>query len=164
MGVAYKPLTNLLIAFDAQFTAWNAYKSLDIEFLDENAAKFNQHLTKNYKNAWAFRLGAQYGITKRFDVRAGFIVDLSPVNKNYYNPETPGLTKLEPSVGFSFRPVQNLSIDFSALYVAGLGVNDVTCGYTDFLAAKLGVSTEKSITADYKVHAFVPSIGVSFSF
>lgn len=164
VGVAYKPLANLLVAFDAQFTAWNAYKSLDIEFLDENAAKFNQHLTKDYKNAWAFRLGAQYGITKRFDVRAGFIVDLSPVNKNYYNPETPGMTKLEPSVGFSFRPVQNLSIDFSALYVAGLGVNDVTCGYTDFLAAKLGGSTEKTITADYKVNAFVPSIGVSFSF
>ncbi len=163
-GVSYKPLNNLLIAFDAQFTGWKTYKDLDIEFLDENAAKFNQHLVKDYKDAWAFRLGAQYGLTDRFDIRAGFIVDLSPVNDNYYNPETPGMTKLEPSVGFSFRPIPNLSIDLSALYVAGLGVNDVNCGYVDFLAAKLGASMEKSITADYKVHAFVPSIGVSFSF
>lgn len=164
-GVSYKPMSNLLIAFDAQYTGWKAYDKLDIEFLDENAAKFNQNLVKDYKDAWAFRVGAQYGLTKRFDIRAGFIVDLSPVNDNYYNPETPGMTKLEPSVGFSFRPIPNLSIDLSALYVAGLGVNDVKCSYADFIGAQLpGGSAEKTITADYKVHAFVPSIGVSYSF
>lgn len=165
LGVSYKPIKNLLLAFDAQFTGWNTYKHLNIEFLDESAAKFNQHLVKDYKNAWAFRLGAQYGLTDRFDIRAGFIVDLTPVNDRYYNPETPGMTKLEPSIGFSFRPIPSISIDLSALYVAGLGADNVSCSYDDFLSGLTGIGEKtKTITADYKVHAFVPSIGVSYTF
>lgn len=164
-GVSYKPVAKWLIALDAQFTGWHTYKDLNIHFLDENVSAYDQHLEKHYKNAWAFRLGAQYSVTGRFDVRAGFIVDLSPVNKDYYNPETPGMTKLEPSVGLSFRPLRNLSIDFSMLYVAGLGEDGAKCSYIDLLAAQTGnANPVKQFEADYRVHAFIPSLGVSFSF
>jgi long-chain fatty acid transport protein len=166
-GVSYRPIKPLLIAFDAQFTGWSTYKSLDINFAGDGLSAFDQHITKDYKDAWAFRLGAQYGVTKRFDVRAGFIVDLTPVNDNYYNPETPGMTKLEPSVGLSFRPIPSLSIDLSMLYVAGLGANNVTAPYTDMLAAQypaLQLPTTKQFDADYRLHAFVPSFGISYSF
>lgn len=98
-------------------------------------------------------------------MRAGLILDLTPVNKNYYNPETPGMTKIEPSVGLSFRPLRNLSIDFSMLYVAGLGEDNAGCDYIDFLLAQSGSGNAvKRFEADYRVHAFVPSLGVSFSF
>lgn len=164
-GVSYKPLHNLLLAFDAQFTGWSSYKNLDIHFLDDAVSAYDQHLEKNYRDSWAFRLGAQYGLTRRFDIRAGLILDLSPVNKNYYNPETPGMTKIEPSLGLSFRPMSQLSIDFSMLYVAGLGEDDAKCGYVDLLAAQMGSNDViRQFNADYKVHAFIPSLGVSFSF
>ncbi len=165
-GVSYKPVNKLLLALDAQFTGWHTYKDLNIHFLDGNISPYyDQYIEKHYKNAWAFRLGAQYGITDRFDVRAGLILDLTPVNKNYYNPETPGMTKIEPSVGLSFRPLRNLSIDFSMLYVAGLGEDNAGCDYIDFLLAQSGSGNAvKRFEADYRVHAFVPSLGVSFSF
>ncbi len=163
-GVSYKPVDALLLAFDAQFTGWSTYKNLDINFLDETVKAYDQHLVKDYKNAWAFRLGAQYSLTPRLDLRAGFIVDMTPVNKNYYNPETPGMTKLEPSLGLSFRPLPSLSIDLAMLYVAGLGEKGAKCTYLDLLAGQLGQNPERTFEADYKVHAFVPSIGVSFSF
>lgn len=174
MGVAYKPVSKLLLAFDAQYTGWGAYKTLDIEFLDDKLTAYDQHITKDYKNSWAFRLGAQYGVTDRFDARAGIVVDMTPVNDNHYNPETPGMTKLTPSVGFSFRPVNGLSIDFSLLYVAGLGANDKKCGYADLLAPKYNqvaqayglptIPLVNTFTGDYKVHAFCPSLGFSYSF
>lgn len=166
-GVAYKPVAKLLLAMDAQLTGWSAYKSLDIEFLDDKLTAYNQHLDKDYKNSWALRLGAQYGLTERLDVRAGFIADFTPVDGLHYNPETPGMTKLEPSVGFSFRPYQGLSIDFSMLYVAGVGKNNASCEYIDLLAARmpqLGLPATRTFSADYRLHAFVPSIGVSYSF
>lgn len=166
-GVGYKPTDRLTLAFDAQLSGWSAYKTLDIEFLDDKLTAYDQHLTKDYKNSWAFRLGAEYGLTDRFDLRAGCILDMSPVNDDYYNPETPGMTKIEPSAGFSFRPVQGLSVDFSILYVAGLGANDTKCSYIDLLAARLqnpAIPATRTITADYRVHAVVPSIGVSYSF
>ncbi len=166
-GVGYKPLDKLTLAFDAQLTFWSAYKQLDIEFLDEKVAAYDQSLVKDYKNSWAFRLGAQYGLTNRFDIRGGLILDLSPVNKNHYNPETPGMTKIEPSLGLSFRPVKGLSIDLSVLYVAGLGCDGAKGDYVDLLAAKMqnpAIPVNRVFEADYRVHAVVPSLGISYSF
>lgn len=77
-GAAYKPIDKLTLAFDARLTGWNAYKSLDIEFLSDQLKPYNQHLEKNYRNAWAFSLGAQYAVTSRCDLRAGVMLDTTP--------------------------------------------------------------------------------------
>jgi len=159
LGVAYKPLEKLVLAFDAQWTGWSAYKSLDIEFLSETLAPFNQYIEKNYSNSWTFHLGAQYDLTNRFQVRAGMMVDTTPVSKTHYNPETPGMTKIEHSVGFSFSPVRNFSIDASLLYVVGLGEDGASCTYYDLLLKK-----DMTFTANYKVHAWNPSIGFRVNF
>lgn len=158
-GVSYKPIDRLILAFDAQLTGWSAYKRLDIEFLSEQVEQFDQHLNKKYRDSWTFHLGGEYNLTDRFDIRAGLMVDTSPVDKNHYNPETPGMTKIEPSLGLSFRPINRLSIDASFLYVAGIGADNRSCSYTDILTGK-----EEIFTADYKVNAVIPSIGVTYSF
>lgn len=166
LGTTYRPIDKLKLAFDMQLTGWKAYKQLDIEFLSTEAAKYNQHIVKNYHNSFTFRLGGEYALTNRFDIRAGFIVDLPPVDKNRYNPETPAMTKLEPSAGFSFRPIQNLSIDLCVLYVHGTGVKNVKCTYEDKLAEMIPAlgSPFKTLTADYKLHALSGALGISYSF
>lgn len=158
-GVSYKPIERLILAFDTQLTGWNAYKKLDIEFLGDHAAPFNQHIEKNYRNSWTFHLGGQFSLTDRFDIRAGLMLDTTPVKKDYYNPETPGMTKIEPSVGLSFRPIKGLSIDASFLYVAGLDADNRTCTYKDMLTGE-----NKQFNADYNLTAINPSIGISYSF
>lgn len=183
MGISYKPIEKLIIAFDAQLSDWSKYKRLNIDFLDEKLVAFDQNLPKNYKDSWAFRLGAQYALTDRFDVRAGFIVDTTPVDEDYFNPETPGMTRLEPTIGFSFRPMPRVSIDLAFTYVAGLartGSNSYTDlvaqtayaqalqstgsqEYAAGVAAQLG-GLEKTFTADYDVTALIPAIGISYSF
>ena len=180
-GVSYKPIDRLTLAFDARLTGWHTYRQLDIEFLSEQLADYNQHIEKKYKNSWCYSLGAEFAVTNRFDVRAGLMVDTSPVNKNYYNPETPGMTKVEPTVGLSFRPISSLSIDLGFMYVAGMGVDNASCEYADLLGGRmikkltaaglpqqqieaLGFKPSGTFTADYKLHAFIPSIGVSYSF
>ena len=165
MGASYRPVEKLTLAFDAQLTGWKAYKTLDIEFLDPKLTSYDQHLTKDYHNSWTFHLGGEYALTDRFDIRAGLMVDTTPVNKDYYNPETPGMTKIEPSVGFSFRPIRNLSIDASVLYVAGLGRDNASCTYTDLLLTTMtGKPVTSTFTGDYKASAVVPSIGINYSF
>jgi len=191
-GVSFKPTDRLTLAFDARLTGWHTYKSLDIEFLSEQLTPYNQNIAKKYKNAWCYSLGAQYAVTNRFDARLGLMVDTSPVNKNYYNPETPGMTKIEPTCGLSFRPIPRLSIDVSFMYVAGVGIDGASCEYDDLLgktmlakAAEIdaiggnapaqlqmlsaaikqaGFSQTGTLKADYRLHAFIPSIGISYSF
>lgn len=189
-GVSYKPIERLTLAFDAQMSGWSDYEELNIDFagLDK---PFDQSLTKNYSDSWAFRLGAQFEMTKRLDLRAGFIVDTTPVDADYFNPETPGMTRLEPCLGFSFRPMSNLSIDFAFTYVAGLA-RDGSNTYDDLIATQAygtayqtalgqGASAEmaqnianqtvaqlgglqKTFNAKYDVTAFIPAIGISYSF
>lgn len=200
MGVSYKPIEKLTLAFDAQLSFWSEYDKLNINFLDEKLAAFNQSLTKNYSDAWAFRLGAQYAMTDRLDLRAGFVIDTTPVDENYFNPETPGMTRLLPSLGFSFRPTPRLSVDVAFTYVAGVsrdGVNtyddlvtktaygtayaqafegatlqglaadaaDAFANKTagDFIASK-GLNMQETFKAKYGIKAFIPAIGVSYSF
>ena len=181
LGVSYKPVDRLTLAFDARLTGWHAYKRLDIEFLAEQLTPYNQNIAKKYKNSWCYSLGGQYAVTDRFDARLGLMIDTSPVNDKYYNPETPGMTKIEPTVGLSFRPIPSLSIDLAFMYVAGLGVDNASCEYTDLLGVTMinkltnagvpssviegmGFRPTGTFTADYKLHAFIPSIGISYSF
>lgn len=159
VGVAYKPINKLLLAFDAQWTDWSTYNQLDIEFLSPMLTAYNQHLPKKYRDSWTLKLGGEYAVTDRFDVRAGLMCDLTPVNKHHYNPETPGMTKLSPSVGVSFSPMKQLTLNASLLYVAGLGMDNAEVTYTDLLLKK-----ESKFAADYKVHAWNPSVGLELHF
>lgn len=175
-GVAYKPIPKLLLAFDAQLNGWSTYKNLDITF-DKLPDNFNQHLTKNYSNSMTYHIGAEYNLTNRLDIRAGMMIDCTPCNKEHYNPETPGMTKIEPSVGLSFRPLKGLSIDLAFMYVHGCGATG-TGQYQDFLAPIYNAMVEANhlsgvlpalpttgeFTADYKTHAIIPAIGLSYSF
>lgn len=158
-GASYKPVSKLTLAFDARLTGWNAYKSLDIDFLVAPVNNFNQHIVKDYKNSWAFSFGAQYAVTNRFDVRCGMMIDTTPCNDKHYNPETPGMTKIEPTVGLSFRPLSGLEINAGFMYVAGLGKDGASCDYNDPVT-----QTTQVFTADYKLHAIAPSLGISYRF
>ncbi len=165
-GASFRPTQQWEVAFDAQLTGWKTYRQLNIEFPD-NLHDFNQYIPKNYSNAWCFKMGARYALTKRFDLRAGMMIDTTPVSDTHYNPETPGMTKIEPTVGFSFRPIDRLSVDVSFMYIRGLGADKASCNYDDVLLKFAGApeaAYQKTFTADYGINAFAPSIGVSYSF
>lgn len=132
-GVAYKPIPKLELAFDLQYNGWKTYRELNIDF-DGLDAPYDQHLTKNYHNAFTYHIGAQYAMTDRLDLRAGLMIDTNPCDLDYYNPETPGMTKIEPSVGLSFRPIKGLSIDVAFMYVKGMGQTDASVEYANLLA------------------------------
>ncbi len=144
-------------ALDAQLTFWSAYKSLDIEF--KGADDLNQHLEKNYHNSWLVRGGVEWRASRKFELRAGMMVDFSPCDKDYYNPETPGMTKIEPTLGCSFNPTEWLGINVGFMYVAGLGVDDAS-----YTTKNIITGQPETFTADYKLHSFTASLGLSLKF
>lgn len=166
-GASYHPTDRWTFAADIQLTGWKTYRRLDIEFPGVANGSFDQHIDKKYRNAWCFHMGAEWAATQKLDVRAGLMIDQTPVNDNHYNPETPGMTKIEPTVGLSFRPIRQLSVDFSFMYVAGLGKNNVQGSYENFIAKAfpaLGLEQNPVVKGDYRVHAFAPSIGLRYCF
>lgn len=158
IGASYKPTDKWLLAADIQLTGWKAYRTLDIEFAEEQVKPYDQHITKNYKNSFTYKVGAQYSVTNRCDLRLGLMIDTTPVNDMHYNPETPGCTKIAPSAGVSFTPIDHFTINASVLYVQGLNRTG-SCSYPDML-----LQVPSTFTAEYKVHAWAPSIGATLSF
>ena len=92
------------------------------------------------------------------------------------------MTRLLPSLGFSFRPTQNLSVDLAFTYVEGLARKGSN-SYTDLVAAQTYQTTfdalgqdaanqvaknlggiEKTFNAKYDIKALIPAIGISYSF
>ncbi len=158
-GASYRPNSKLELNGDVQFTGWKTYKELDIDFISEQLDKFDQKLAKNYHNTFAFRLGVKYQLTERFDILGGMSYDMSPIDKEYYNPETPGMGKISPSLGFSFRPFSRFSVNLACAYVAGVGANGTSYTYIDPL-----IKVPQKFEADYKVTAWTPSISVGYTF
>lgn len=158
IGIAYKPTEKWLISAEYQRIGWSAYDSLNVYFNQKLLQKYDILTRKGYSDTYILRLGAQYTATERCDVRAGFYYDTAPIDKNNYNPETPGMTKLGFSGGLSFKPTNHLSVDCALLIIVGTGI-DGSCTY------KNGVTgATNTFAGHYDAFAYAPTLGLSYSF
>lgn len=159
IGVTYNSLDKWLLSFDLQCVGWGAYDKLDIAFTpDELLGMYNQSAPKKYKNTRIYRVGGQYAVTNKLDLRLGVYYDGSPVKTDYLNPETPSMNKLGLTTGFSFRPVDYFSVDFAFGYVTGFGRDG---SYTD---KSLITQQPREFKGHYTAYALMPSVGFSYYF
>lgn len=157
IGVTYRPTDRWTVSGEVQFVGWAAYDSLNIQFTEAVLGKYDMNVEKNYKNTRIYRLGAEYKTTERLDLRIGTYFDESPVRSDNYNPETPGMNKLGLTCGFSFRPIPRLSIDGAFTYTHGFKRHG---SYTDTSPFNPG----KVFEGEYKVSAYTPTLGLSYTF
>ncbi len=149
-GVAYKPSDKMLIAVDCHFVGWEAYDSLNFNFEPNTAALQDSHNPRKYKNAYIFRIGAEYNVNNELVARCGFYFDQTPIQDDFYSPETPGANKLGFTGGVSLSPFDNFSVDFALLYIYGI--------------ERESYYTPDNFGGKYKTTAFVPCIGVNYKF
>ena len=150
-GVGYKPNKDLTLTGEFQYTGWSAYDRLVVQF-DETTGNYALSSVKGYKNAFTIRIGGEYVISNLVAVRLGGYVDTTPVQKDNYNPETPGATTFGCTAGASVNPLKWMAIDLSVGYLAG----QKTYGSFD----NGGVI----FSGDYQKSAFTPAIGMRFKF
>lgn len=159
LGVSYRPNKRWELALDLQYVGWSAYDSLNVFFNEPELGIKPIKAEKNYKNTIIARVGAQYQVTERLDVRAGAYFDQSPIRKNNYNPETPGMNKLGLSAGCSFEPYKNLQIDFAFLYIQGFS-RDGSYTYDNIV-----IPGQKDVfSGHYKSTAITASLGLAYKF
>ena len=150
LGISYRFSDKLMAGINLNYVFWSAYESLDLDFEINTIALNDLQSPREYKNTLIFRTGAEYLVLDNLFLRAGAYFDPSPVNEFYFSPETPGLNNIGLSTGLSFFPLENLSIDFSFLYIMGIE-KDVSYLPANFNGA-------------YKSRAYIPGLGASYSF
>ncbi|HET7360391.1 MAG TPA: outer membrane protein transport protein, partial [Salinimicrobium sp.] len=153
LGVSYELNDKWLFAFDFNRTYWDVYESLDIDFADPNIPDSKN--PRNYQNANTYRFGAQYKVTNRFVLRAGYYYDVSPVQEGYFAPETPRNDSQGFTAGLSLKVTSKLAIDASFAYVR---FDEINASYDYYMENGQPVP----FGGTYKSSAFIPGIGLTY--
>lgn len=115
-GIAWKPVDALTLEFDAERTGWSSYNKLQLTFGPTLAAFNNKPDAKNWEDVWAYRVGAQYAITRNLDLRAGYAYDNNPAPDSTLGPELPDADRHNFSIGSGLHNEYG-SLDLAYMWV-----------------------------------------------
>ncbi|MDX8394104.1 MAG: outer membrane protein transport protein [Mariprofundales bacterium] len=135
------------IEFDADWTKWSTYKDLTLDFAVGSPVGVSKKSTsiKNWKNVWAYRLGAEHKLASGWLLRGGIALDQSPIPDATLDALLPGADRIMLSVGTSL-PALGGTIDV---------------GFLHMMFANR-TSTKPGVAADYKSSAELLSLSYSY--
>lgn len=116
LGLAYKLNEKLEFALDVNYVGWKAYDTLAFDYAQNTASLIDTKSARNYKNTLAFRLGANYALTEKFDARLGLAYGLTPVQNGYVTPETPDANRINYTVGLGYKIGDHFQLDASVFF------------------------------------------------
>lgn len=149
IGASFKPNEKLTFASDINYIEWKAYDSLIFDYETNTTSLLDTKSAREYKNTFAFRLGAQYQLTEKWKLRAGIVFGLTPVPDGRVTPETPDNNRINYSAGFSYSFNEKFKIDASVLY-------------TTFKRTDTNLETQLSGT--FKTIAIAPGLSLTYQF
>jgi long-chain fatty acid transport protein len=150
LGLAYTIAEKATIVFDVNFTGWKCYDTLRFDYAFNSQSLEDTKIIKNYKNAFSFRLGAQYKFADFITVRIGGFYDMTPVQDGFLFPDGPDANRIGGSAGISLYPGKHFNIDLSYMYLE--------------TAKRTGGSNEVGFWGTYKIKAAIPTIGLQYTF
>lgn len=116
LGLAYKLNDKLAFALDVNYVGWKAYDTLAFDYAQNTASLIDTKSARNYKNTLAFRLGANYALTEKFDARLGLAYGLTPVQNGYVTPETPDANRINYTAGLGYKIGDHFQLDASVFF------------------------------------------------
>lgn len=139
---AWDATQDLTLSATARWSKWSNFDVLSIEnsrFAGNNlklngglnAAAGNVPVKNHWDDTWFFSLGADYRLNDQWTVRGGVAYDQGPVENQYRMAVIPDTDRVWVAGGASYKFNQNLTFDFGATYITGIGDTDL---YTNKVA------------------------------
>ncbi|HVP89865.1 MAG TPA: outer membrane protein transport protein [Terriglobales bacterium] len=150
-GVAVKPLKDLTVTFDLQWTNWKKLNSVVVSLLNSywnEAGVTEATMDLQWANKIQTRVGAEYKMGD-FAIRAGYYYDPAPAPDATMNILVPSFTYNSIAAGFGYA-TGGLHLDLGVEYLMGQKRT-----ITDAEAMMPGIYTMKIL---------VPIIGISYAF
>lgn len=116
LGIAYKLNEKWSLALDVNFVGWKAYDILAFDYAQNTASLVDTKSARNYKNILAFRLGANYSLTEKLDLRLGLAYGFTPVQEGYVTPETPDANRMNYTAGLGYKIGNHFELDASIFF------------------------------------------------
>lgn len=142
VGIAFKPVKNLIIAADVVRINYNDIASIGnrgpgtsplpygvdpnpqrgIPSFDDTSKELGNEdgMGFGWENQTVYKLGVQYGVNNRLLLRAGYNYGASPISNDQltFNVLAPATVERHYSVGFTYRANENLEVTGTYMYAA----------------------------------------------
>lgn len=112
----------LRLSGTARWSKWSNFHSLDVKNLDLADTTVVEN---NWDDTWFFSVGADYKLNGQWTVRGGVAYDQGPVENQYRMAVIPDTDRVWFSGGASYKYTDNLTFDFGATYIKGVGDTDL---------------------------------------
>jgi long-chain fatty acid transport protein len=102
-GISYQPREDLTIASDINWINWSVYEDIDFDFENNTLFLPDAANPRDWEDALAFRIGAEYLLANRYALRAGYIHDQTPIPDKTHGPELPTSNRNTITIGFGYQ-------------------------------------------------------------
>jgi long-chain fatty acid transport protein len=105
---------------------------------------------RNYKDAYAIRVGTQYMLTDKLALRLGAAFQKTPIKDGYVTPEIPDADRINLTCGLGYQFTQHLRADASFTY--------------EYFMTRKDTNLENNMYGTYKTRIYVPGVSISYLF
>jgi len=149
LGIGLTPCSKLAIAFDGSMIGWNTLDTLTFDYENNTSELQDTKSARKYKNTFAYRLGAEYHVTNKFDTRFGIKYLITPVEDGYVSPDVPDATHFNYSIGLGYKLSNRMTADAS---------------FTFQHMKRQDTNIETQMSGTYKTNIYMPGISINYNF
>lgn len=127
LSATWEATDALRLSGTARWSKWSNFKSLSLDNsgvdnqMGDLIASAHSTITNNWDDTWFFSVGADYKLNGQWTVRGGVAYDQGPVENQYRMAVIPDTDRVWFSGGASYKYTDNLTFDFGATYIKGVG-------------------------------------------
>lgn len=148
IGLGFYPSSKWTIGFDANLVGWHSYKALAFDYATNTPNLQDTYSPRNYKDAVAFRAGAEHKTTDKLALRFGGGYTSTAVKDGYVTPEAPDANRYYVTGGLGYKVTPKFDIDLSFEY--------------EHLYARTVTNIETQLSGTYKSNVYIPGISLSY--
>ncbi len=148
LGLGFYPTKKLTLAFDVNYIQWSVYKQLDFIYKTTTPDLQNTYEQRDYKNAFTLRVGGQYKVTDKFDVRAGGGYAATAVRDGYVTPEAPDANRVYFTGGVGYHACKHFDVDLSFEY--------------EHLMSRTQTNIQTQLAGTFETNVYAPGISLAY--
>ncbi|KAA3658074.1 MAG: hypothetical protein DWQ10_11910 [Calditrichaeota bacterium] len=167
-GFGLKPSSKLTLGLDIEYIMWeDAFDNMPMAFKegtntnintmingDANDGTFNYNFPLAWENIWNFKMGADFKLNEKTNLRAGFIHGSNPVPSNTVFAIFPAIVENHVTLGFGHN-FGNIMFDFAYIHALNKAQDAVTSNH--LIANEYNGSTD-----ELSENLFMTTLGYSF--
>lgn len=116
-GISFRATDDWVLEAGIVGTFWSSYDQIIIQYRDASAIPFINP-QKKYKDTYRLNFGTEYKLNQAWAVRAGYVFDKSPINKNAMDTLVPVDDRHIVSAGFGYK-TDTWSADLAYAHIFG---------------------------------------------